>query len=155
MPETFHKEILLKDIVVLNPNSTVGEGFETLNKHKIRCAPVVDDKGVFVGMFSVHEMIAHLIPVVGELGLNLSFAVGSAPDIADKLNSFFPKSIMDFTDKDAYRLKGTVHTWEALRALTKYGSPLAVVRDGDDEFVGLISEQAVTQLLIEIKESHQ
>lgn len=150
MTETLHKEILLEDVISLSSDSTVGEAFKVLRDNNLRCAPVLDGNGDFLGMFSVHEIIAHLVPLAGIYGESLSFAVGSTPDVAKKLKSFSSLPVLDFTDKGVYRLQEDVHTWEALRALTKYGSPLPVVENGGNKFQGLISEQSATQFLLDI-----
>lgn len=46
------REIMVTDLVTLSPRSDVVEGVQTLLKHRISGAPVVDVEGRYLGMFS-------------------------------------------------------------------------------------------------------
>lgn len=141
--------MIIENPITLHPEDSVEHGMKMLKKHGIRTIPVVNDDGVFLGMFSSQEIIEHLVPLAGFLGESLEFAVGAAPDLAERLREFQPLKVEQFTEKNIYHIKPTTHTWEALRSLVKYGSPLPIVDDKDGhKFIGLISEQKAVESLL-------
>lgn len=136
-------------VVTIGPDDTVETAMKLLKENGIRDIPVIDENGAFIGIFSSKEILEHLVPLVGFLGESLDFAVGVAPDLADRLKEFFPLKVEQFTEKNIYHIKPKTHTWEALRSLVKYGSPLPVVDDKNGhKFIGLISEQTAVESLL-------
>lgn len=150
MSDTLKSEIMFTDVVTIHPSKTLEEGLSLLREKNLRCIPVVDDEKTFLGMFSAHEVIEHLVPIAGFLGESLGFAIGAGPDLAEKLTKFFPHKIEEFADKKVHHIKPDTPTWEDLRALVKYGSPLPVVDDENGhKFIGLISEQSALHALLQ------
>ncbi len=147
----FLSKIMFTGVVTLKPDDTVERGLELLKKNNLRVLPVVGQDGVFIGMFGIQEIFEHVVPLAGIYAESLGFAVGAAPDIAARLREFFPLRAEEFTERNVFRLKPETHTWEALRALVKYGSPLAVVEQDTGRFVGLISEQSAMEALLSIQ----
>jgi CBS-domain-containing membrane protein len=154
MPDTLLNRIIIKDVISVKPTDTVEKGLNVLNEHRLRCLPVLTDDGDYVGMFGTDELIKHLVPLVGLYGESLGFAVGAAPDLAKKLDEFFPLKIQEFTDTTHYTIKAGTHTWEALRALAKHGSPLPVLDGSSKRFLGLVSEQSAIKTLLEIRQEN-
>jgi CBS-domain-containing membrane protein len=127
-----------------------------LNEQQHRAAPVIDDNGVYKGMFSTHEVIKSLVPsyLIGA-NLNLDFAQGLSPMIADRLRDVFPSRVGDHVSCDSHaKITTRTHTLEALRMLTKFGSPIPVVNDSTGCLYGLISDQSAIEALLVIEAEH-
>jgi CBS-domain-containing membrane protein len=151
MPNKPIQHMVVEDVVVLKPEDTVEKAMNLLQEHGVRNIPVVNENHEYLGMFSSRNIIEHLVPMVSFLGESIGYAVGAAPDLAERMTEFKPLKVEQFTDKNTYKITPDTHTMEALRALVKYGSPLPVI-DEAGKFVGLISEQkAVESLLTVVK----
>ena len=72
--------------------------------------------------------------------------------LSARLKKLFPSRLGDHVSA-ATAIKITTHTntWEALRMLTKYGSPIAVVDEETGLFKGLISEQSAIEALLKME----
>lgn len=151
MPETMMKMIMFSDVISVSPNDTVEHGMSLLKKHGLRVLPVVDENETFLGMFSSREVLEHLVPLAGFLGESLGFAVGAAPDLAEKLKDFYPLKIEKFMETSVAHVKPNTHTWEALRSIVKHGSPLPVVdHENNNKLLGLVSEQSAVETLVSL-----
>lgn len=139
------------NVVSVSPDNTVEMALKLLDEKGLRAAPVVDGSGQFLGMFSAHDVIKELIPSYLDGVGTLDFAQGASPILAGRLQKLFPSRVGDHVSA-ASAIKITTHTntWEALRMLTKYGSPIAVVDDETGMFKGLISEQSAIEALLKI-----
>jgi len=72
----------------------------------------------------------------------LNFVVGAAPGIAKRLNKLKSKNISEVMDEDMYVVHPTTQSWEAIRLMVRYGSPIPVVEKDTGKLCGLISEQS-------------
>ena len=124
--------------------------------HEHRAAPVIDENGVYKGMFSTHEVIKSLVPsyLIG-VDINLDFAKGLSPIIANHLRDVFPSRVGDHVSSES-NIKMHTHTptLEALRMLTKYGSPIPIVDETTGKLSGLISDQSAIEALLKIEAEH-
>lgn len=151
MSHSFLQKMMFTDPVTLHPADTVEKGLTLLKDNRLRVLPVVDSDGKFVGMFGIQEILEHVVPLAGVYSESIGFAVGAAPDIAERLRSFYDDKAEGFTERNIYKIKPGTHTWEVLRALVKYGSPLPVVEHETGRFMGLISEQSAMEALITLQ----
>lgn len=148
-PEKALSVLGIKDVTTVSPDDTIEKALKKIEKARVRVAPVVDADGVFVGIFSSHEIIKSLVPQYAFEGLpTLDFAKGASPVLAAKLKKLFPSKVGDHMDKECIKIEPTTHSWEALRMLTKYGSPLPVVHPGTKKLTGLISDQSALRALM-------
>lgn len=137
-------------VVTVRPDMTVAEGLAVLDGRKIRFAPVVDEAGVMVGMFSLKQILMNLLPVsvTMEDGIeNIDFIIGAAPGVAKRLVKLKASLVRDMMDRKPYVVHEGTPTWEAIRLLVRFGSPLPVVEKETGKFLGIISEQqAISEL---------
>jgi CBS-domain-containing membrane protein len=135
------------DIVIkAHPDETVETVLNRLDEHSLRCVPVIDDEDVLVGTFHLEKVLEHLLPVAVTMpdGLKrLNFVVGASPGIAKRLHKLKPKLVKDVMEKDIYVVHPETQTWEAIRLIVNYGSPISVVERETGKLLGLISEQTV------------
>lgn len=141
---------MIKETITLKPDATVKEAMDLFSKHNIRNIPVIDDKGDFVGMFGLKEVLSNVLPMAAKVGEGLptmEFLHGGAADVAKKLRKTHTHRIGDVMNKKAEAIDSDSATWEALRFMVFQGSPVPVVAPDSKKFVGLISRQT---LLVEL-----
>lgn len=141
-------EAMINDVIIAHPDQTVEDVMEILEKHGIRCVPIVNEKKQLLGIFSSHKLLESLLPVsvTMEDGLSrLNFLVGAAPGVAKRLHKMKPQKISKFMETDVVVASPETPTWEILRLLVKYGSPLPIVEEETGIIVGLVSEQSAIE----------
>lgn len=143
-------QAVIQKVTILSPDQTVEEALDTLEKKKIRTAPVLDDDGKLLGMFGFHSLLTNLLPVSVTMddGLQrLDFVIGAAPGVAKRLRKLKPQKLENIMDRKAVVVQPETPIWEAIRVIVKHGSPLPVVDEGSGMFVGLITEQSAIEEL--------
>ncbi|MEO0393565.1 MAG: CBS domain-containing protein [Pseudomonadota bacterium] len=140
----------ITEVITVSCDATVEQALHILDDRGLRSAPVVDENNVFHGMFSNNEIIKTLVPSYMTDGMaNLSFAAGASPLLAKRLRKLFPSRVGDHVSADdCVKVTDPTRTWEALRMLSKYGSPLPVVDRHTGQLLGLLTEQAAVQALL-------
>lgn len=53
------RDVMSAPVIVINPETTVEESMALMSERRIRHAPVVDEKGVLVGMISIGDLVKH------------------------------------------------------------------------------------------------
>jgi CBS-domain-containing membrane protein len=104
-------------------------------------------------MFSAHDVIKALVPSYMTQGIQtLDFATGASSVLASRLKKMYPSRVVDHvSSEDCVKITTKTQTWETLRMLTKYGSPLPVVDAVSGQLRGLISEQSAIEALLKIE----
>lgn len=139
-------DALIPNVITITTKATVDEAIRLIVECEIRAVPILDDNKKFLGLFGLHSLMDDLLPVAARLedGVeDLGFVVDGAPGAAKRIRKLGPQlAIKHVEELDAHKvLTPDVHMLEAIRRLSKYGSPLPVV-DQDGKFVGLVSEQS-------------
>jgi len=113
---------------------------------------LVDNDGIFKGLFSTHEVIKSLVPSYMVGGLQtLDFAAGASGQLSGRLRNLFPTRVGDhICSEDCIKITEKTQTWEVLRMLSKYGSPIPAISH-DGHLLGLISEQSTIQALLNME----
>lgn len=136
---------MITEVITAHPDETVETVLNRLSEHSLRCVPVIDDNGILVGLFCLKKVLENLLPVSVTMpdGLQrLNFIVGATPGIAKRLYKLKPKKISDIMDQDVYVVHPETETWEGIRLMVTYGSPIPVVEKETGKLCGLISEQS-------------
>lgn len=137
---------LIDDVVKIHPDNTVTEALEIFKKANIRSLPVVNDEGLFVGLFGLRHLLLSLLPasVRMEDGLErLDFLVGATPAIAKRFRKNMEIKVSELMDKEPEVVHQDTATWEVLRIMALRGSPVSVVDENSKKFIGLISRQSL------------
>ena len=151
-PERILSKLGISNVITISDNDTVEQALRLLDEKQIRAVPVVDQNGLFKGMFSTHEIIKSLVPsyMVSGMG-SLDFAAGASGQLAGNLRDLFPSRVGDHVSADdVVKITDKTHTWEALRILAKYGSPIPAV-DANGRLIGLISDQSAIEALLKME----
>ncbi len=152
-PERILSKLGVNSIITIADDATVEDALRLINEKQIRAVPVVDSNGVFKGMFSAHDVIKALVPSYMTQGIQtLDFATGASSVLASRLKKMYPSRVVDHVSSDdCVKITTNTQTWETLRMLTKYGSPLPVVDPASGHLKGLISEQSAIEALLQIE----
>lgn len=120
-------DYMTKRMVTLKEETDVVEAIQMMLDHKITCAPVVDNHGNLVGMFSERDSMkvvletAYNQSMVGKIGEFMSRDIlhvdanSSILDLAEKFESSNVRSFPVFEDSE---LVGVVSRTDVLKALT-------------------------------------
>lgn len=150
-PERILSKLAVTKVITVSPDSTVEDALHLLDDKQVRAVPVVGEDGIYQGMFSLHEVIKCLVPSYLE-NQTLDFATGVSGILASRLHAIFPTRVGDHVAKDSHmKMHSATHSWEALRMLTKYGSPLPIVDEETGVLKGLISEQSAVEALLKME----
>ena len=151
-PEHILSRLGITNVITVNEDDTVEQALRLLDEKQVRAAPVIDKDGVFKGMFSTHEVIKSLVPSYMTDGFqSLDFAAGSGTVLASRLRRMFPTRVGNHVScDDCVKITDSTNTWEALRLLTKYGSPLPVIEADTGVLKGILSEQSSIEALLKM-----
>ncbi|TAL47157.1 MAG: CBS domain-containing protein [Methylovulum sp.] len=124
-------DYMTKRLVTLTPDMDVIEAIERLLDHKITCAPVINQQGHLLGMFSEKDgMKVFLESVynqgmsgkVGDFMTTDTVSVNAESSIVDLAEKFQPSSIRSFPVFQDNELVGIISRTDILRALVTVGS---------------------------------
>ena len=152
-PERILSKLGITKVITVSENDTVEQALRLLDEKQVRAAPVIDENGVFKGMFSTHEVIKSLVPSYMTQGIqSLDFATGASTVLASRLKKMFRTRVGNHVvEDDCVKITDNTNTWEALRMLTRYGSPIPVVDRDTKKLIGLISEQSAIEALLKME----
>lgn len=119
-------DYMTKHLVTLNHNADVKDAIKKLLSHKITSAPVMDDTGHLVGMFSEKDCMKVVLeqaynqgvfPKVGEYMSQQVVTVDADSSIVDLAENFQASSVRSFPVMDEGKLVGIISRTDVLRAL--------------------------------------
>ena len=156
-PDRILSMLGVTNVITVNCDDTVEQALHLIDEKQVRAVPVVDSNNVFKGMFSSHEIIKALVPSYMTQGIaTLDFATGASSVLAGRLRKMYPSRVGDHVScDDCVKITDKTQTWEALRMLTKYGSPLPIVDLNTGELKGLISEQSALESLLNMEDDSE
>lgn len=144
------KDAIVADPVLGYKGQTIEEILALLENKHIRTVPIVDENNVLLGLFGYDQILEHLLPISARMedGLQrLDFIIGAAPGVAKRLRKLYPKKVEEVLNGKCCVLPPDTPAWEAIRLLTKYGSPIPVVNEEDGSLIGIVTEQSALEHL--------
>ncbi len=138
--------------VTVTPDVTVGQALKEIKKGKVNAVAVIDDDGVFHGIFSMKILLGSLIPVsvaVSE-GVQHDVKLPAAPGVAKRFGNFKSRPVSDLMDRHPQSVSPDAPVWEGVSLLTKNGSPLCVL-DDKRKFHGLITYESLVDDLSNVE----
>lgn len=148
-------DALIEAVITLDEDDTFDHALSVLDQHNIRSAPVVNNQGVYMGMFSLRSTFIALLPVAitMEGGLNnVDFVIGASPGMAKKLRKIGSRKIGEHLDHEIVVGHMETPLLEIMRLIIKQGSPVPVVNRKTGKFEGLVSEQSILSLFTHLQE---
>ncbi len=128
------RDYMSTNVTELTPTTPVIEAIMKLVNNRITSAPVVDNHGRVVGIFSEHE------------GMKVALEVAYNQDLGGVVS--------DFMSKEINTLEATTGLSELAGMLAETGNRSYLVMD-DVDLVGIISRHDVMQAVISIVQSSQ
>lgn len=120
-------DYMTKRLVTLRKDSNVIDAIKKLLEHKITCAPVIDDRGQLIGMFSEKDGMDVFLESVYNQGMSgkvgdymtvSTIKVMAESSIVDLAKKFQESSVRSFPVFDNAQLVGIISRTDLLKALT-------------------------------------
>ncbi len=153
------KDAMIENVLVISGDRSVAEAMEMFHEHNIRALPVIDQKGSFIGIFNVEDLLARLLPAPfgfeenQGLDLRLDAFIGAAPNLSQHLSALLPLKVSEVMSQDIPRVHPETSLWEGIRCLVRHhGRPVPVMKEGSEALVGIISSQSAIRALLRIKD---
>lgn len=140
------RDALVKRALVVSPRMGVEEALKAMHKASISYAPVLDDEGVVVGIFSLSRLLESALPVSLDLG-GVSVPIESAPGMTKRLRKYMSGQVADVMQRPFRALHPDMPVETAIRWLREGGEPVSVVEKETGAFVGVITDESVLAAL--------
>ncbi len=127
---------------VVHPDDSIISGIEMVMKYRFRRLPVVDEEGVFKGVFGVNCLLRLALPnaVVMEDGLeNIHFVRETLPDLRRRLQEVENEPISLCMRQESIQVAPDLPLLETLRTLYLTRASLPVVDPDSGKLLGIIS----------------
>lgn len=132
------------------PDVTIEKALADMKVRGADFAIVISEKGVFEGVFSYRELMRNLLPVSVAMadGIQLDITVRAAPGVAKRLRKVMPLPVSDFINRKPFFVYPQTPIWEGINALAVHGSPILVIEQESQKFMGAITDaSALTELM--------
>lgn len=148
-----HAAVVSK-LITVSPSDSVENVLKVLKKNKIGAVPVVDDTGIFLGLFSMKILLRNLIPVSVAMtdGVQMDIKVGAAPGVAKRLRKVKPLPVSDLMERKVHSVEPDAPIWEGVSLLTSHGGPLPVI-DQKEKLIGIITYDSLVEILEDIQDT--
>lgn len=136
------KEVMVKDVITLTPDTPVKEAVKKLSELEISGLPVVDPDGRLAGMFTEKEVLKFILPsYVETVG---RFIYENAPKtIQNKMAAMNNLKVKDLMRKEVTTLKEDTSLWEAAHIMLTHKVRRIAVVDSSLKLIGIISRSDV------------
>ncbi len=152
------KNIMTSGLYTLKPSDTVADALSVMHKKHVRNLPVVDSKGMFIGLFGLRRLSHLLLPKAAlDLGKHSLSELHFLPDevfqMGDRWHEIANQPVSNFLEKKKKLLFCTPETaFPALLALLDESQdtslPVIVVEGDTQKLVGMVSAWDVLEEII-------
>lgn len=146
------RDVMNADPVKLRLSDTFGSAFSLMLSKRIASLPVVDDMGVYRGMFDRFDIWRVLLPKAASLergfGMDLAFASDTPEELKEKLEAVATRTMTGFlSDEKSPAVHPETPVTEAILLMYRQGSHLPVVEKASHKLVGILSPWDILQRL--------
>ena len=134
---------LLDNVVIARPETRVEKVLTDMRKAKARLCAVVDEEGALLGYLDMQILLKNLLPVSLSMqmpGQSAEMMVGAAPGIAKRLRKVKPVEITNVMERKFHSVFPNTPIWEGVQILVEYGSPVFVLDEDSDNYIGAMDE---------------
>lgn len=152
--------IMTKEIVSLKADDTIATALQLMCKHSIHNLPVLDDKGIFLGLFSLRRLSRELLPKAAKLDQNsllmhINFMSDGTDELLKRLNKLGKQPVSILLEKTSKLRLCNPETSlpELLQLLFENPTslPVVVVEGKKKKLVGMVSNwDVLTKLTINL-----
>lgn len=151
MPELLAKNIMVKKVITINRNASVGKLSELLIKNKISGVPVVDDNGKMVGIATEGDLIvkdADLhFPRYFKL-LDSIIYLESLNKFKRNLTKYLGTKVEDIMTSKVWAVSKDTPVSEVANMMIRKNVNRVPVLDDDDNLVGIITRADVVKSMV-------
>lgn len=146
---------IIEKFLALSPDDGVEDALDMLKKSGMDMAPVIDETGTAVGIFSLPVLMKSLLPVSVAMtgGVQLDVKIPAAPGIARRLNKVHGLSVNDVMERKFTAIDPDAPLWEGINMLVAQGSPLLVADSRTGKAAGMITNQSALDALTRLKDT--
>lgn len=139
--------VMTPEPLTLDPDASVSDALKKMYHAHVRCLPVVDDEGGFIGLFSIYRLIEILLPKAALAGVgsldDISFLHMDMDEIMERLGELAVQPVSNILEKKK-RLsvcKPNTPVMEMLLLLHEGHTslPVVVVKGKKKRLVGIVS----------------
>jgi len=137
-----------KKVITVSKDETVEKVMKAMKKAKAENAVIVDDKGIYEGVFSSKALLCSLIPVSVAMadGVQLDVKVTAAPGVVKRYGNVKPLPVEEVMDRKVHKMFPDSPIWEGVAHLSKYQAPIAIV-DDKGKYFGLLTYDSIMEHL--------
>jgi CBS domain-containing protein len=94
-----------RELVTISPETTVAVALQEMNRHQVHNIPVVDDKGSFIGLFSLRRLAHALLPMAAQLDeesfhIHIGFLADSSDEYLQRLQTIGRQPVSQLLEKN-------------------------------------------------------
>lgn len=127
------------DPVTVAADQTVGQAAATLLNHKFIMLPVVDEIGLYKGLFGVFELLRAMLPRGSIQMRDIAFIADSVADMQEKFRAIRDQPITRFINSEVPVCRPDTPVVEALHMFYHARSTLPVVDPASGKLLGVVS----------------
>ncbi len=152
------RSIMTSRVITIRPTDKVADAMVLMHKHHVRNLPVVDDDGVFVGLFGVRRLARTLLPKAAVdfsrySVADLSFLPDEIPQMSERWQEVARKPVESFLEKEKKLLFCTPDTrfpqlLELIEQSKDSSLPVIVVEGNTRKLAGMVSAWDVLEGII-------
>jgi CBS domain-containing protein len=152
------KSIMTSSLFTLMPTDTVADAISLMHRKRVHSLPVVDEKGMFIGLFGLRRLGHLMLPIAASsLGphsiSDLHFLPDDVVQMGDRLHEIAGQPVVNFLEKKKKLMFCTPETAfpEMLAMLdqSKDSSlPVLIVEGESKKLVGMVSPWDVLEGII-------
>lgn len=141
-------DIMDKNPLTLQTEDTVGTAIAMMLKHRVLALPVVDQQGVYQGMFAKSRLFGLLFPILGsveDLLPQMATATGVSampdklPEVKDRLRALSDALVGTYADKTVPTLQPDSPLLAAVMLVYRVRNFVPVVDPASGKLLGVVS----------------
>ena len=156
------RDAMITEVYNIRPEQSVEEAMHIMSENQVRALIVLNDNDAVVGIFDIRDLMVDILPIsasfkipelrVKNIDAHLDQIQGSTPWVQRRLEQTYTKPVKDVMNTHFYNSHPDAPLREAIRLMTKYGSPLPVLDSETNKMIGIITMQSALAALLDIKE---
>ncbi|MEE2943564.1 CBS domain-containing protein [Cognatishimia activa] len=143
--------------ITVKPDTSVRDAFQLFKQHRARFLPVVDDNGIYHGVFTAPTLLKLLLPKAATIGMNLESTrvpIGSLgfmsltkEDFAEQLDALRDENVRDNMSSPVNIpvVAPTTPIMEGIFLYYKYKRHVVLVDPDTGRFVGTLSSNSLLE----------
>jgi CBS domain-containing protein len=143
--------LMTRDPICVHPDGSLIEAASTLSKHRLSGLPVVDDKGMLVGIMTDNDLLtkgsAIHLPTFLKLMEGIEIYKNDSLAISDDIKKILAMKVRDVMNPDPFMLMDGATVQEGLKAFAEHHrvNPIPVV-DANKKVIGILSRSDIIKL---------